>query len=159
MLTDTDKVCSYYSSFNEWNRLSSPEGELEFRRACHILEQYLPAQSYILDLGGGPGRYSFHLAQQGHRVILADVSTELLNNARERLASIKPAIDLESIDEVNATDLSRYLDQTFDALLSFGPFYHLLTQQERQKAASEMYRVVHSRGLAFVSYIPRLSGL
>ncbi|MBI9045935.1 MAG: hypothetical protein JEZ06_15690 [Anaerolineaceae bacterium] len=67
----------YYASFGEreWSRLKNPDdGAVEFAVTCHVLNKYLPANSRILDIGGGPGRYTIWLAQQGHRVVLADLS-------------------------------------------------------------------------------------
>lgn len=160
MTTDQDRIRSYYSRFGEWERLDAPEGALEFRRACSLLDTHLPARSRVLDLGGGPGRYAIKLARDGHRVVLADISARLLEDARQRIAQLGPLDGaVEAVDEVNATDLSRYPDQTFDAVIAFGPFYHLVSSQERAMAAREVWRVLRPEGLAFVAFIPRLSGI
>ena len=37
-----------------------------------------------LDIGGGPGRYSIFLAQQGHQVTLLDLSGKNIRQAIER---------------------------------------------------------------------------
>ena len=77
MATDQNRIKSYYSRFGEWERLETPEGALEFRRACTVLDAHLAPQSRVLDLGGGPGRYAIRLAARGHRVVLADLSAAL----------------------------------------------------------------------------------
>jgi hypothetical protein len=50
-------------------------------------------------------------------------------------------------------------DRHFDAVVAFGPFYHLVSEEERGSAAREIWRVLSPDGLTFVSFIPRLSGL
>lgn len=39
---------------------------------------------YILDAGGGTGGFSFALAEMGHRLILLDISSEMLNLASRK---------------------------------------------------------------------------
>lgn len=159
MATHHDRIRAYYAAFDEWARLDSPEGKPEFEAACGLLQRYLAADSLVLDLGGGPGRYTAELARWGHRVVLADLSADLLERARERLSSLDCADRVESIDEVNAEDLGRYDTARFDAVVAFGPFYHLTARDERLRAASEMARVTAAGGLVFVAFIPLLSGL
>jgi SAM-dependent methyltransferase len=159
MSTDHDKVREYYAVFDEWERLGSGAGALEFRRALQVLDAYLPANSRVLDLGGGPGRYTLALAERGHRVVLADLSPKLLEQARARVAASSVRDRIEAIDEVNAVDLARYAEHSFDAVLAFGPFYHLVAEAERSRAASELFRVLRPAGLAFVAFVPRLSGV
>jgi S-adenosylmethionine-dependent methyltransferase len=58
-------------------------------RICRDAEdasKYVKPKSRILDIGGGPGRYAMWLAKHGHRVVLADLSPELLAIARTKLA-------------------------------------------------------------------------
>jgi S-adenosylmethionine-dependent methyltransferase len=158
METDLDKIRTYYASFDEWGRLDAPEGARELAHTLEILADKLAPGARVLDLGGGPGRYAIELAKHGHRVVLADLSPELLEVARRRVAeSDVPGV--ESFDVVSATDLGRYADGSFDAVIAFGPFYHLVSEPERRRAAAEICRVLVSHGQAFVAFIPRLSGL
>ena len=65
---------------------------------------------------------------------------------------------LQGIDQVNAVDLSRYKNESFDAVILFGPLYHLLEHPERNRCISEVYRVLKPNGAVFASFIPYLSG-
>lgn len=159
MTTEFDRIRSYYSRFDEWGRLDSPEGSIEFRRCLQLLDEFLPQASRVLDLGGGPGRYTVELARRGHRLTLADLSAPLLSIARQRVQEHGLEHRVEGLHEVNAVDLSRYPDQSFDAVLCFGPFYHLTGVEERQRAAAEIARVLRPGGHVFVAYVPRLSGV
>ena len=159
METDRARLREYYSAFSEWGRLESPAGRVEFERALQLLDQYLPAGCRVLDIGGGPGRYAIELARRGHRVALADPSPILLAQARERITGSDIERQIESIDEASAEDLRRYAASSFDAVVAFGPFYHLLSDTERSRAAREICRVLKSGGLAFVAVVPRLSAI
>jgi hypothetical protein len=90
--------------------------------------------------------------------VLADLSTALLEVAR-RCAAEADASGVESFDVVNATDLERYADAWFEAVIGFWPFYHLVADAERRRAAAEIRCVLGPRGEAFIAFIPRLGGL
>jgi len=159
MTTRRDRVRAYYSAFDEWARLDAPAGALELARTLQILGEHLPAAGRVLDLGGGPGRYAIELARRGHRVVLADLSLALLDEARARIAASGVQAQIEAIDEVDAQDLGRYDSDSFDAVLALGPFYHLVAHEERLRAAREIARVLRPGGLAFVAFVPRVSGV
>lgn len=180
-MTDFEKVKNYYRHFDEKNRLRNDNsGKLEFLMTMRILEKYLlpPVQVTenpegavangaagansvdgvsILDLGGGAGVYSFPLAKKGYKVTLADLSETLLAQANKQKKEDNVQ-NLISCDQVNATDLSCYKNQSFDVVLLFGPLYHLTEKTEREKCISEVCRVLKKDGKVFASFIPHLSG-
>lgn len=179
-MTDFEKVKNYYKHFDEKNRLRNDNsGKLEFLMTMRILEKNLPpvkvtenpecavangaagANSVdgvsILDLGGGAGVYSFLLAKKGYKVTLADLSETLLAQANNQKKEDNVQ-NLISCDQVNATDLSCYKDQSFDVVLLFGPLYHLTEKNECEKCISEVSRVIKKGGKIFASFIPHLSG-
>ena len=156
-MTDFNKVRSYYQNFDEDNRLFKDySGRLEFDRTVKILKKFLPAKAKILDLGGASGTYSFFLVEMGYDVWLADLSNHLINIAFEKNKVSKRK--LQSLDVVNAVDLSIYPSETFDVILLFGPLYHLTEYHERETCIREIYRVLKKDGLVFASFIPYLSG-
>lgn len=55
-----ESILAYYASFgeNEWQRLSWPEGAIEFTVTTYALNRHVPPGGRILDIGGGPRRYS-----------------------------------------------------------------------------------------------------
>ena len=163
IMTDFEKVKNYYKHFDEKNRLQNDNsGKLEFLMTMRILEKNLPLPTAssdvsILDLGGGAGAYSFPLAKKGYKVTLADLSETLLAKAKKQKEEDKVQ-NLISCDQVNATDLSCYKDNSFDVVLLFGPLYHLIEEAEREKCVSEIRRVLKTGGKVFASFIPHLSG-
>lgn len=156
------EVRAYYDGFGEreWARLTRPEdGAVEFAVNSHAIAAHLPPGARVLDIGGGPGRYAIWLAQRGHRVVLADLSPELLAIAREQVAVAGVGALLEEIVEADACDLSRWAGGSFDAALAMGPFYHLPDPADRERAAAELARVLRPGGLAFVALMPRYAFL
>jgi len=157
--TDRDRIRAYYAGTGEGARLDSAAGELELARTLELVERRVEPPARVLDLGGGPGRETIELARRGYRVTLADLSPELVDEARGRIAAaglVGPAVSLHVAD---AVDLAVFADATFDAVLAAGPFYHLVHPSERERAADELRRVLRPGGLAFVAFLPRLSGL
>ena len=155
-------VRAYYDSFGEreWMRLTrSEDGAVEFAVNSRAIAAHLPPGARVLDVGGGPGRYAIWLAQRGHRVVLADLSPELLVIAREQVAAVGVGTLVEEIVEADACDLSRWPDGSFDAALALGPFYHLPDPADRERAAAELARVLRPGGLAFVALMPRYAFL
>lgn len=157
-----DAVRAYYASFGEreWARLENPDdGAIEFAITRHTLTTYLPADARVLDIGGGPGRYAIWLARRGHRVVLADLSPELLSIALSKIDEALVASLVEDVVEADARDLSRWADGSFDAVLCLGPFYHLPDPEDRHRAASELHRVLRPGGTVFVALMPRYAFL
>jgi ubiquinone/menaquinone biosynthesis C-methylase UbiE len=157
-----EDVRRYYAHFaeREWRRLDDPaDGQVEFAITCDALARRLPPGTRVLDLGGGPGRYTICLAERGYHVTLADLSPELLAIARTRVGEAGVDDHVDAILEVDARDLSVFADASFDAVVCLGPFYHLPDRGERIRAASELSRVLKPGGVAFVAFMPRLAHL
>lgn len=156
-MTDFDKVVNYYQVFDEWGRLDTPSGRLEFELTMSIILKNLNKGDEILDLGGGPGRYTIELAKLGYHICLADLSEALLNEARDKVQKMKLQ-NVKAINKTNAVDLSTYKNDSFDGVLLLGPLYHLTTNEEREACIKEVYRVLKPNGVVFASFIPYLSG-
>src|SRR5215475_13207548 len=153
-------IRAYYAAFGqrEWTRLERAEGFVEFTVTTATLEAHLPERGCVLDIGGGPGRYTEWLADRGFRVTLADLSPELLDIARSRLSARHASGGtIAQIIEADARDLSRWPDASFDAVLSLGPMYHMPNADDRARAAAELARVVRPGGVVFVALMPWLA--
>ena len=157
-MTDFERIKSYYSMFDEKNRLNRDNsGKLEYEMTMHILQNYMPKDGKVLDLGGGAGVYSFPLAKAGYQVYLADLSERLIEQAREQKAE-ENVENLVEAEDVNAIDLSKYENNMFDVVIALGPFYHLTEEGERNQCVSEIHRVLKDGGIVIAGFIPYLSG-
>jgi SAM-dependent methyltransferase len=147
----------------EWERLESgAQARLEYLITTHALQQYLPSPDpprHLLDAGGGPGRYTLALAACGYFLTLLDLSPALLRFAHQQIA--QAALDIQqhivAIEEGSITDLSRFPDHQFDAVLCLGgPLSHILDERDRQRALHELGRVTRPGGPLFISVMNRL---
>ena len=127
----------------EWKRLKQDAyHQLEFLVTMNSLEKYLPKEGFILDAGGGPGRYTIELAKRGYDVVLLDLVKEMLEIASRQIRKEEVQSRVKRIMEGSVTDLSMFGDETFDAVLCLGgPLSHLLTFEERETAAGELVKV------------------
>ncbi len=136
----------------EWQRMD--RHRTEFAVTLRALNDHLPpAPARVLDCGGGPGRYAITLAQRGYDVTLFDLSPELLAMSQEKAA--EAGVTLSGFEQGTATDLARFADDSFDAVLLMGPLYHLLEEAERKQTLAEAYRVVKPGGLVYAAFIAR----
>jgi S-adenosylmethionine-dependent methyltransferase len=160
MAESVDRVREYYQirGESEWHRLAAPfDGGVEWELHRRALAEWLPPRSRVLDVGGGPGRWAIWLAQRGHRVALGDLSPAQLEIARREIAAA--GVTVEETVELDARDLSRFADGSFDAVLSMGPFYHLLESADRERAATEACRVLRVGGRLFATTMTRYAWL
>jgi SAM-dependent methyltransferase len=157
---ERDPVRAYYDvrGESEWHRLDNPhEGAVEQELHRRAFEELLPPGARVLDLGGGPGRWTIWLARRGHRVVLVDLSPRLLEIARRELA--EAGVEPEAVLEGDARDLGGFADGEFDAVLALGPFYHLVTAPDRELAAREVGRVLRPGGLLLATVMTRYAWL
>ena len=97
---------------------------------------------YILDAGGGSGRFAIPLAGMGHRVVLFDISPKMLELAAQK-AKGKRIYNIEFV-QGSIDNLSVFKDKMFDLVLcldsplSYCPYSY-------KKALSELLRVSNSR--------------
>jgi ubiquinone/menaquinone biosynthesis C-methylase UbiE len=154
-LTDASQwIERYYDreSESEWKRLE--RHRTEFAVTQRALRDHLPPPpAKVLDCGGGPGRYAIELARRGYAVTLFDLSATNLCLAKRNVQSV--GVQLAGFEHGMATDLSRFADRTFDAVLLMGPLYHLLDAGERRQALSEAQRVLRPGGPLFAAFITR----
>lgn len=141
---------------HEWER--QDRHRTVFAVTWRALDDYLPEPpAAILDIGGGPGRYSVGLARRGYAVTLFDLAHNNLAFAQARAA--EAGVELAGRAQGNALDLSRFADAGFDAVLLMGPLYHLLELDHRRTAVREACRVLKPGGLIFASFITRYAPL
>ncbi len=147
-----ETVCAFYDNnpAREWLRLDS--NGLEFAVSLARISRALSPNSRILDIGGGPGRYSLALAEVGHTVVLADISAASIAYAQEEATRRGVSITTQVTD---ARNLAAWRDDEFDAVLCLGPLYHLMDENDRALAVAESLRVLRPGGTAFFAFIAR----
>lgn len=141
----------YDEEYEEWERLERHLPEFEVTK--RYMDQYIAGSKKVVDIGGGPGRYSIYLAQKGHEVTLVDLSGKHIRQAIEKAA--EAGVHLDSSIHGDALRLHEYLykAEQFDIVLLMGPLYHLLREEDRILALKEALRVLKPGGLLFASFI------
>jgi SAM-dependent methyltransferase len=92
----------------------------------------------VLDIGAGTGRIAIALARKGTRVIAVEPSSAMAGQFRARL-DLEPAHnDLITLIEADAASFDA--GRTVPAAFMSGSFDHLLTDEERLKALSNIAR-------------------
>ena len=147
---ELERINKTYDFFNEDARLNrSKAARVEFLTTTRYIEQYLMPGAKILDVGAGAGEYSLYFARGGYQVSALELADNNLRAFREKLRP-EDGIDLV---QGNAVNLSRYADESFDAVLLFGPLYHLHAEADRQKCIAEARRVCKKDGTLFFAFI------
>jgi SAM-dependent methyltransferase len=153
----TPEIEAYYSRWQESERLSSLEGELERVRTQQLLSRHLPdPPGEIYDIGGAAGVHAFWLQARGYHVHLIDPIERHLEQAREHEA--RSGLKLASILRADARDL-QVASGSGDAVLLFGPLYHLLDPDDRMRALGEARRILKPGGFLFAAGISRFASL
>ena len=153
-----DEILSYYENTEEVERLVQGSGLLEFARMVEIIRRFIPRPpGVVLDVGGGPGRYSCWLAKNGYEVHLIGPVKKHLMRARDSSGS-QPLHPLASITMGDARSLKN-VDGSADVVLLMGPLYHLTDRSQRLLALREAHRVLKSDGILIAKAINRFASL
>ncbi len=145
MMKQSTLLENYYNKFNEDKRLDTRRGQVEFITNLKYIEEYVPVGARILDVGAGTGKYSLYLDGKGYRVEAVELVKHNLNVIKQKNPVLKSYLG-------NALDLSFLEENTYDAVLLFGPIYHLKKRSEQLKAIEEAKRLLKPNGLLFISY-------
>jgi len=114
------------------------------------LKQFLPKRktALILDAGGGTGYWAIRMAKHGYRVVLTDISENMLKVAKEKVKMEKLQEKIET-KNVDIRDMSCFPSNSFDMAIAEGdPVSYCL---DAKKAVEELARVVKENAHVVVS--------
>ncbi len=147
-LIDPNGLANYNAGI-EVGRLHRGLGLIEFARTKEILlEELPPAPAVIYDIGGAYGEYAFFLAEHGYEVHLFDLAEEHIRLAK---ANENAAILADTV-VADARRIPRE-DASADAILLFGPLYHIVEREERARCLAECRRLLKPGGKLFTANI------
>ncbi|MDO4573240.1 MAG: class I SAM-dependent methyltransferase [Clostridia bacterium] len=156
-MTDESRIVqSYYDAGAEleWERLEGFSFEFEITR--RMMAKYMRPCGRVLDIGGGPGRYSLYLAEKGYEVTLVDLSEG--NVALAKAKAAERGLPLRAM-QGDARDLSMLGGEQFDYVLLMGPLYHIFRRGDRLRALREARARTLADGLVFAAFIQLFAGL
>lgn len=156
MAKPIDVVKQYYNenAEKEWGRLETHP--FEFAITKHMMDQYIKPGDTILDIGGGPGRYSIYYAQKGCSVTLVDLSESNIEIAKREaeLANVKMRTYVSDATNLEALQLDQY-----DHVFLMGPLYHLTSMKDRKQATTEALKYLKPGGYFYASFIMLFAGM
>jgi S-adenosylmethionine-dependent methyltransferase len=153
-LDDVSDIAAYYSNDPEKEHTRLDQHQLENDLTWRYLNQYLPPQGSILEIGCATGRYTLELARRGYTLTSVDLSATLLAECKRNLARA----GLEKrvlLVEADVRDLSQITEDDFDAVLLMGPLYHLVEQEDRKGALRQVFERLRKDGIIFSAFISR----
>ena len=146
-------IAAYYARGGERDRLRADR--LEEVRTRELLARFLPPPpATVLDVGGGAGAYAVGLAAEGYDVHLVDPVALHVEQARAAAAGAGATLASASVGDARHLD---FADGAADAVLLFGPLYHLTERTDRIAALREARRVLRPNGLALAVAISRFT--
>ena len=119
----------------------------------NIVKKDIVSPSKTLDLCCGLGTNPIYLAKQGFEVIALDISDKAIEIAKEK--SIKEGVEIFFLiaDFLNVP----LLKETFGFIFDFGCFHHV-KPQDRTKFIHQVFRVLNSNGVFFLTCFSNKNG-
>lgn len=153
---NTEIIKAYYDANPqmEWDR--TDESRIEFIITSRMLNRYIKEGDKVLDIGGGPGRYSIWLASRGCDVTLFDLSEGNVRFAENKAAEL--GVRLKTICG-NALDNDLYPDEYYDHILVMGPMYHIFDEEERRTVINNALAYLKPNGKIYIAFINLFAGV
>jgi 2-polyprenyl-3-methyl-5-hydroxy-6-metoxy-1,4-benzoquinol methylase len=151
-----ENINDYYENSDEDGRLFRDNAhKVEYLTTIRYFDRLFAPNSRILDTCAGTGNYSVYLADKGHKVTACDIVEHNVNIMKNKPDAYK----LDTISICNVLDLSRFRDNSYDAVLCMGVLYHVRENEIRRQAVSECVRVCKPGGFVFLTYITKIGAI
>ena len=157
--TDILKLAYDAGAKEEYQRLATPDGRIEFSKVCSAIEKYTKPGSVIYDIGCGPGRYTEYLINKGYYVGCVDLSEKSLALFDERMQGTQNDKIL-FLKTGCASELNWIDSESADTILLLGPMYHITNEMKRRSVISHCHRILKKGGYVismFMSPYPTLT--
>ncbi len=154
MVDDVHDIAAYYNSDPEREHGRLERHQLEYDLTWRYLNQYLPPQGSILEVGAATGRYTLPLARGGYTLTAVDLSAAQIEECRKRIVAegLERQVRLVVAD---ARDLGKVAEKEFDAVLLMGPLYHLIIEADRKVALKQAFDRLRQDGIIFSAFLSR----
>ena len=132
--------------YDDWLRKAVPYYDQVFATAVELIPFDTKDEIRVLDLGAGTGLFAWHVIRRfpQARLVLYDISSQMLDVARERFAELEDRVSVVEADYLRLDALD-----TYDAVVSSFSIHHL-AHVDKQRLFSLAYRALKSSG-AFIN--------
>lgn len=119
-----------------WNNIAEEWYEFKINPAEHVLDFLKDKKGNILDLGSGAGRHLIKI--KNGKMYLVDFSKKMIELAKKR------AKEKNIEAEFKVTDLKKlpFPNNFFDSAIAIAIFHCIKGENNREKAAKELFRVM-----------------
>lgn len=154
MRDDVSDISDFYNSDPDREHKRLERHQLEHDLTWRYLEQFLPAEGAVLEVGAATGRYTLELAKRGYLLTAVDLSPGMLEDCRKKITGegLEGQVQFVAAD---ARDLGAVDRRDFDAALLMGPLYHLIFESDRKLALTQARDRLRSGGVLFSAFISR----
>ena len=147
------ELIDQYTGANEDSRLTRQYiAQMEFDTTMDALKAYLVPNVKVIELGAATGRYSLHFAKMACDTTAIELVPDQVNILKRKAE--EQGLTL-SIHEGNACSVPFIESNSHDLCVILGPLYHLQSQEQRDQAIAEAYRILKPNGVLAVAYISR----
>ncbi len=158
---DSSHTRDFYDAYGtlEWDRLEATAyGRLQAIVHNDFIRRYVHDGDRVLDAGCGPGRFTATIAELGATATALDLSERQLQLAEENIREKGLLSRVDDFVAGDITDLSLFPDRSFDVVICYGGALSYVCE-ERDRAASELVRVVRAEGTLLISVMSRYGGM
>lgn len=132
----------------EWERLEKYYVEFEITK--RYFDRFIKQGDKVLDVGGGPGKYSLYLLNKGCDVTLVDLSPNNVKFAKNKAEEHR--LNLKAISG-DARNINNIVFDKFDHILLMGPLYHLLDEKDRVNTINSCLSLLKPNGMIYVGFV------
>lgn len=149
-MNDSQIIKNYYDNnvILEWQRLEKYYVEFEITK--RYFDKYIKQEDKVLDVGGGPGKYSLYLLNKGCDVTLVDLSPNNIKFAKARAE--EQQLNLKAISG-DARNITNIVCDKFDHILLMGPLYHLLDETDRINTINSCLSLLKPNGMIYIGFV------
>jgi ubiquinone/menaquinone biosynthesis C-methylase UbiE len=138
---DPQAIVGSYTAHDEISRVvGSSDGAIMFQIERWFIERYLPESGTVIDVGGGPGRFTVEIAKLGCDVVLADITPKHIEQAKQLADEEGVGARVVDYRAMDIRDLSCFADGEFSMAVCYGMLNYTLDQDVH--VLSELGRIV-----------------
>lgn len=141
---------------SEWTRLDADiAGRVSYQVHLHFLMRFIRRGMQVLEVGAGPGRFTIPLVEMGATVVVTDISEVQLELNEKHMSEAGVEHGVKGREILDVCDVSRYSDDTFDAVVAFGGPLSYAFDRANQALAG-LLRVTRAEGPVVASVMSTL---
>jgi ubiquinone/menaquinone biosynthesis C-methylase UbiE len=147
---DPQAIVDSYTEHDEISRVDrSSDAAIMFQIERWFIKRYLPESGTVIDVGGGPGRFSVEIAKLGRDVVLTDITPKHIDQAKQLAVQEGVADKTIQYRVMDIRDLSAFGDGAFSMAVCYGMLNYTLDRDVH--VLSELGRIVQPGGPILIS--------